>query len=179
MANLVNQILLDELKSEFGRMGSCLIVSFDKLTVADAENVRKRLREKGLRLRIVKNRLAVQAFAGMQLDLKQAFRGKCGVVMAPEEHAIAAAKVLREAMSKRKEVPLVVTAGVIEGQPIVGAAAAAIADLPDKNTVRSLMLGVLQGPARQLATCVQAVAAGLARVVQARVDKAAKEAPAA
>jgi ribosomal protein L10 len=41
------------------------------------------------------------------------------------------------------------------------------------------MLGVLQGPARQLATCVQAVAAGLARVVQARVDKAAKEAPAA
>lgn len=172
MPNLVNEILLDELQRDFQRMGSCLVLSFDKLTVADATALRNRFRENGLRYRVVKNRLAVRAFRGMNLDMAAAFRGKCGIVIAEQEHAIGAAKLVREAMKKVKEPPVVVIGGVIEGEAITGTAAQAIADFPDRQTVRTQIVRAISGPARALAVCVQGLNAGLARVVQARIDAA-------
>jgi ribosomal protein L10 len=57
----------------------------------------------------------------------------------------------------------------------------ALADVPDKQTLRAQLLGVLQGPARGLASVLNALPSGVARVLQARVDAAgpAEEAPAA
>ena len=177
MPNFVSEILLTELRNELKSMGSCLIVSFDKLTVADAEEVRRKFRSEGLRYRVVKNSLAVRAFRELNLELTPSLQGKCGVVLAPEERAIAAAKLVRELMAKRKgEAPLVVTGGVIEGQAITGPAARTIADMPDKHTVRTQLAIAVSAPARSLATCVQAVASGLARCIQARIYKQGPEA---
>ena len=83
MPNLVNNILLEELKNDFSEMGSCLVVSFDRLSVGQAQDVRNKFREAGLRLQVVKNRLALRALAELDLDLTEAFDGKCGVVVAP------------------------------------------------------------------------------------------------
>jgi hypothetical protein len=74
-------------------MGSCLVIAFDKLTVADAEQLRKKFRGAGFRYRVVKNQLAIKAFqTTLSLDMAPAFEGKCGLVFAKEEKAIAAAK---------------------------------------------------------------------------------------
>ena len=132
MANLVNKIMLEGLEAEFRDMGSCVVVSFDKLDVARDEAVRTKLREAGLHLRVVKNRLAVRAFRSMDLEMGEAFTGKCAVVVAPEEQAIAAARLLRDTLGPRKPQPLVVTGAVIEGQVIVGPAARGVADMPDR-----------------------------------------------
>ena len=171
MPSLVNKILLDDLKSELNDMGSCVVLSFDKLDVAQDEAVRTALRDAGLRYRVVKNRLAVRAFEALDLKMDEAFSGKCGVIVAPEEKAIAAARLVRETLAKRRPAPLVVTGGVIEGQPIVGPAAATIADMPDRETVRAQIASAISGPARGLAMAVSAVAGGLARVIKAKVDK--------
>lgn len=172
MPNLVNEILLDTLEKEVRDAGSCLVVSFDKLTVAQDQEVREQLREAGVRYVVVKNRLAERAFRAMDLDLRAAFQGKCGVVLAPEDKAIAAARTVREYGRRLKEPPVVVTGGVLEGEAIVGPLAAAIADMPDRQTVRAQIATAVSGPARSLASVVQAVAGGLARCVQARIDKA-------
>jgi large subunit ribosomal protein L10 len=170
--NLVNEILLDDLKQSFRDMGSCLVVSFDRLTVEQAHDIRGKFRDAGMRLQVVKNRLAVKAFADLSYDLSAAFKGKCGVVVAPEEGAIAAAKLVREATEKLKEPPLTVRGAIIEGEVIVGHAAATIADMPDKNTVRAQLCGAILGVGRGLAVAMQAAGpAGLARATQARVDK--------
>ena len=39
MPNLVNNVLMEELAEGFRDMGSCLVVSFDKLTVAQSSDV--------------------------------------------------------------------------------------------------------------------------------------------
>ncbi len=172
MPNLVNTILLDELKGSFEGMGSCLVVSFDRLTVAQAHGIRNKFRDAGIQFQVVKNRLAIKAFSELNLDMGEAFQGKCGVVVAEEEGAIAAAKLVREEMERIKKPPLVVTGGVIEGEPITGAAAANIADMPDKDTVRAMLAGAINGVARGIATCVQGAAGGgLARCLQAKIDK--------
>ena len=171
MPNLVNSLLIDELKSDFGSMGSCLIVSFDKLTVAEAESIRKKFRDAGFKYRVVKNSLALKVFGSMNLDLAGAFQGKCGVVLAPEESAILAAQIVRESVAKAKVPPVVVTGAVIEGHAITGAASAFVADMPTKHVVRGQLAGTVLAPARAMAVCVSALAAGLARCVQAKIDK--------
>lgn len=171
MPNLVNEIMLDSLKREFRNMGSCLIVSFDKLQPDQDLEIREALRKAGVRYRVVKNRLALRAFAEMQLDMKPAFRGKCGVAMAEAERAIVAARALREVVKKHKEPPIQVTGGIIEGEAITGPAAAAIADMPDRDTVNTQLVRAISGPARSTASVLAAVAGGMARCLQARIDK--------
>lgn len=173
MPNLVNELLLDELKRDFASMGSCLLVAFDKLTVADADDLRSQFRDAGMKMRVVKNRLALRVFEDIGLDVRAGFAGKTGIVMAPEERAIAAAKIVREVIKKKKkDAPLTITGAVIEGRAYVGPVAETIADMPDKDTVRGMLAGAISGVARGLAMCIQSAGpAGLARVIQARCDK--------
>ncbi len=173
MPNVVNEILYEELSQSFRDSGSCLVLSFDKLTVAQDGDLRTKLREAGVSYRVVKNRLANRVLKDvLDLDLDEALVGKCGVVFAPEEMAISAAKIVREAMkAHKKDVPVRVVAGIVEGESITGAAAETIADMPDRNTVRAQLAGVIAGPARALATVVSAVPAGLARCIQAKLDQ--------
>ena len=172
MPNLVNEILLNDLKREFAAMGSCVVVGFDKLQPKDDIEIRKTLRAAGIRYRVVKNRLAARAFQDMELDLDAALQGKCGIAMAPKEGAIKAARLLRDVLKKHKEAPARVLGGVIEGEAITGAQAAGIADMPDRDTVNTQLVTALSGPARGLATVVSGLAAGMARCIQARIDKA-------
>lgn len=178
MPNIVNQFLLKQLEKDFEGMGSCIVLNFDKLTVELTNEIRTELRDAGVDYRVVKNRLAVRAFDKMGLNLTEAFQGKCGVVLADEESAISAAKLVREFSLKARKAlsirtpPLVVTGGVIEGEAITGPAAATIADMPDKDTVRGMMAAAVSGPARGIAGCLAGLPGGLARVLQAKIDKA-------
>ena len=46
----------------------------------------------------------------------------------------------------------------------------ALADVPDQDTLRAMMLGVISGPARSLASVIAAPGSALARVIQAHAD---------
>jgi large subunit ribosomal protein L10 len=172
MPNLVNQILLADLQREFQSMGSCVVVEFGKLLPKQDIEIRSKLREAGVNYRVVRRRLAKKAFAGLSLDLGTALNGRCGVAIAKKEGAIQAAKVLRDWIKKTKDAPIQIKGGVVEGAAYTGAAAAMIAELPDRHTVNTQIVTAISGPARSLATLLNAVAGGLARCVQARVDQA-------
>lgn len=171
MPNLVNEILLADLQKEFQSMGSCVVVEFGKLQPQQDIEIRGKLREAGVRYRVVRSRLARKAFEGLKLDLSGALKGRCGVAIAQKEGAIQAAKILRDWIKKTKNAPLTIKGGVVEGTAYTGAAAESIADLPDRNTVNTMIVSAISGPARSLASILNAVAGGLARCTQARVDK--------
>jgi large subunit ribosomal protein L10 len=170
MPNLVNEILLADLQREFQSMGSCVVVEFGKLLPQQDLDLRSKLRAAGVRYRVVRSRLAARAFASMKLDLGAAMNGRCAIAIAKKEGAIHAAKVLREWIKKTKDAPIAIKGGVVEGAAYSGAAAEAIADLPDRHTVNTQLASTLSAPARSLATLVSAVAGGLARCIQAKVD---------
>jgi large subunit ribosomal protein L10 len=178
MPNLVNEILLRDLKREFANMGSCLVVAFDKLQPHQEMEIRGQFREAGIDYRVVKNRIALKALGEMNIDLKKAFVGKCGVALAKEEGAIAAARLVRAYIKKTKVPPVQITGGVVEGATYVGPEAETIADLPDRPTVQTMLASAVAGQARSLAVVVSALAGGMARCIQARIDKAGESAPA-
>lgn len=171
MPSQVNQILFDELRSEFQNMGSCVVVDVGAVQPKDDIEIRAQLRDAGVRYRVVRSRLAQKAFAEMGLDMSTAMKGRCGIAVAEKEGAIAAAKVLRDWIKNQKDSPIAIKGGVIEGSTFVGAAAAEIAELPDRNTINTMIVSTISGPARGLAGVVNAVASGLARCIQAKVDK--------
>lgn len=174
MPSIVNEFLLEELTEEIKAAGSCLVLSFDRLTVSEVSDLRTQLRDSGVNYKVVKNRLAAKAFkSSLDLDLTAAFSGKCGVITAPEEGVISAAKLVRESIKKQKDPKINITGGVIEGEALLGAAAAAIPDMPDRNTVNAQLAGMISAPARALATVTQGLASGIARVIQAKMDKEA------
>ena len=170
MPNLVNKILLADLQREFKKMGSCVVVEFGKLLPKQDVEIRGKLRDAGIRYRVVRSRLAMRAFADLKLDLGEALTGRCGVAIAQKEGAIAAAKILRDWIKKTKDAPLTIKGGVVEGAAYTGPMADAIADLPDRNTVNTQIVSAISGPARSLASLVNAGAGGLARCIQAKVD---------
>jgi large subunit ribosomal protein L10 len=176
MPNLVNEILLADLQREFKNMGSCVVVEFGKLLPKQDAEIRDKLRAAGIRYRVVRSRLAARALSGMKLELGDALTGRCGIAIAQKEGAIQAAKILREWIKKTKDAPLTIKGGVVEGAAYHGATADGIADLPDRNTVNTQIVTAISGPARSLAILVSAVAGGLARCIQAKVDKAGGDA---
>ena len=149
MPNIVNEILLEQLEKDIKDAGSCLVVSFDRLSVAEVSDLRNQLRDSGVEYQVVKNRLAAKAFkTSLDLDMAAAFTGKCGVVTAVAEGAIGAAKIVREATRKQKDPKIVVTGAVIEGEAILGEAAVGVADMPDRDTVNAQIAIAISGLAR-------------------------------
>jgi len=172
MPNIVNEILLDQLEKDIKDAGSCLVLSFDRLTVLEVSDLRTQLRDSGVDYHVVKNRLAVKAFkSSLDLDMVSAFQGKCGIVTAPDEGAIGAAKIVREAGKKQQAPKVSVTGAVIEGEAILGAEAACVANMPDRDTIHAQLAIAISGPSRGIAVAMQALGAGLARVIQAKLDE--------
>ncbi len=166
MPNLFNRLAFKELEAGVENMDSCVFVRFDKLKMSQDFELRNQLREKGLRFQVIRNRLMVLAMRDEGFESFPKLTGKIGVVFAKEEGAITAAKVIRDFAKANKSCSLEFIAGVLEGEVLQGEEAKAFADLPDKDTLRSMLLSAIQGPGRGLATVLQALPVGLARCIQ-------------
>lgn len=169
MPNLVNKLTVQEFTREVEQMGSCLVLGFDKLTVQQAQELRSRFRAADVSFRVLKNRLAKKVLSDAGYELPKLI-GKCGLVFAPEEKAITAAKLAKEFATENKGMALAVLAGIVEGEVIAGEDASLIADMPDKQTVRAQIAMVLSAPARGLAVSMSGLASGLARCLDQRAS---------
>ncbi|PIE23428.1 MAG: 50S ribosomal protein L10 [Planctomycetota bacterium] len=170
MPNIVGKLTLAEFDRGLESMGSCVVVRFDKMTVAQASDLRRRFLDNEIEMKVAKNRLMTKALADRGFQLNEKLTGKCGLVFAPEERAITAAKLVRDFQKEHREIEINVLAGVVEGELIEGEDAKGIADMPDKDTVRSMLLSAIAGPSRMLATVISAVPSGLARCLQQHAD---------
>jgi ribosomal protein L10 len=97
--------------------------------------------------------------------------------MAPQAAANSAAKLVRSPATE-KTLALEIRAGVIEGDLLVGAAAAAIADMPDRQAVRTMLAQGIIGTARKLAVALNELGASVARGLKSRSEQGGATAPA-
>ena len=175
MPNLINEIIVRQLSAEFARAEGMVVVAMTGLTVAQSEGLRDALAERGVRLRMVRNRLARLALAqrGVQAS-DELFGGNVACAWGSSEDAINVAKIVAKAarsVDPKKRAKIAFRGGFFEGSLIDARGAAALAELPGKNELRAQMLGLLSGPARALATLIAGPGSSLARVLQAKADK--------
>ena len=181
MPNLINEIIVRQLSDEFARAEGMVIVSLTGLTVRETEDLRISLAESGVRLRMVRNRLARLALKNRGLEAgEDLFGGNVACAWGNSEEAVKIAKAVAKAVKrvdpKKKKSKLAFRGGFFEGNLLDAKEAAALAELPGKDELRAMMLGLISGPARSLAVLLQAPGASLARVLQAHADKGGADA---
>jgi len=175
MAKALKRMMVAEYARELSELDGVIVLDPGPMTVEANEGLRRDLREKagGARLKIIHNRtgrLALEQtlFGTAPEALKEALRGPSAIVFGGDG-PIPIAKVLRE--WKRKLKLLRVKAGVAEGEVLAADEVDGLADLPGMPQLRGMLLSTVLAPARGIAASLQAVYGGIARALQARVDK--------
>ena len=162
------QALVDTLQSEF--TGSvCIVVTHQSgMSVAEATQLRRQMREAGASFRVTKNRLAKRALEGTEFaGLAPLFTGPTAVAFSRDPVAAAKAAVT---FANRND-KLQIVGGGLAGQTLDAAGVRALATLPSLDELRGRIIGLIQGPATKLAGLLQAPGAQLARVLAAHADK--------
>jgi large subunit ribosomal protein L10 len=164
------QVLIDELRTEFGSSPHAVLLDFKGLSVNAATEFRRKVRQAGSRYRVVKNSLAVRAVKGTPLEgLGAKFEGTTGVAYTGAD-PVALAKVL---VDFQKEHPaLTLKGGIVSGTEMLDAEGVkALSTMPSLPELRARLLGLLQTPATTLVRLLNTPAGQLARVLLAHQDK--------
>ncbi|WP_085063954.1 50S ribosomal protein L10, partial [Bacillus anthracis] len=135
---------------------STIVVDYRGLTVSEATELRKQLREAGVEFKVYKNSLTRRAAESAEMaELNEFLTGPNAIAFSNED-VVAPAKVLND-FAKDHEA-LEIKAGVIEGKLVTLDEVKAIATLPSREGLLSMLLSVLQAPIRNLALATKAVA---------------------
>ncbi|WP_010498895.1 50S ribosomal protein L10 [Paenibacillus elgii] len=135
---------------------SCSIVAdYRGLNVKQVTELRKQLREAGVEFQVLKNTLIRRATATAELsDLDEYLTGPTAIAFSKDD-IITPAKILTEFAKKNDQ--LNVKAGVVEGKVVDFNQIKALAELPSREGLLSMLLSVLQAPVRNFALAVKAV----------------------
>jgi large subunit ribosomal protein L10 len=148
--------LVEEITSKLKESVSTIVTDYRGLTVAEVTELRKQLREAGVDFKVYKNTLARRATANAGLtELDEYLTGPTAIAFSKND-VVAPAKLLSEFAKKHEA--LEIKAGVIEGKMVKYEQIKAIADLPSREGLLSMLLSVLQAPIRNFALAVKAVA---------------------
>jgi large subunit ribosomal protein L10 len=163
---------IKETKDSFEKSGDFIFTEYRGLTVEQITNLRKLLREKEATYKVVKNNFARIAFDELQKpDVSSYLVGPTAVTIAPKD-ANEVAKVLFDFI---KEAPVLKIKGALIGDSVYDAAQAeAFSKLPGRLELISMLMSVMQGPARNLAGCLNDIPSRLVRTLQAVADKKAE-----
>ena len=136
--------VVQELATLIKESPNVYLTDFTGVAVKPMTEFRSRLRHVGVRYRVVKNTLALQALEKASIEgLEAQFTGPTAFGFAGED-PIAAAKVIAE-FQKEHEV-MTVKAGIVEGRAVGPEEVQRLATLPSREELMSQVGGALQAP---------------------------------
>ena len=160
--------VVEDLNQVFAKAGSVVVAHYSGMTVAQMADLRSRMRAAGASFRVAKNRLAVRALKGTQVEgIAHLFKGPTGIAVSDDP--VAASKVAA-AYAKDND-KLVILGGSVGATALDAAGVKALATLPSLDELRGKIVGLLVAPATKIAQVVNAPASKLARVFGAYAKK--------
>ncbi|KKX54605.1 50S ribosomal protein L10 [Brevibacillus borstelensis] len=146
---------VNEIATKLRASQTTVVADYRGLTVAQVTELRKQLREAGIEFVVLKNTLTRLATAKENLtELDQYLTGPNAIAFSTED-VIAPAKIIAEFAKKNEK--LEIKGGVIEGKVVGADEIKALAALPSREGLLSMLLSVLQAPVRNFALAVKAV----------------------
>ncbi|MBA9028883.1 MULTISPECIES: 50S ribosomal protein L10 [Bacillaceae] len=148
--------IVNEIAEKFKASQSTVVVDYRGLSVSELTELRKQLREAGVEFKVYKNSMTRRAAEAAELvALNESLTGPNAIAFSTED-VIAPAKILNDFAKKHEA--LEIKAGVIEGNVASAEEIKALAELPSREGLLSMLLSVLQAPIRNLALATKAVA---------------------
>jgi large subunit ribosomal protein L10 len=147
---------VNEIATKLRESQTTVVTDYRGLSVAQVTELRKQLREAGVEFKVYKNSLTRLATAKENLtELDSQLTGPNAIAFSKDD-VIAPARVLAEFAKKNEQ--LEIKGGVIEGKVVGAEEIKALAALPSREGLLSMLLSVLQAPVRNFALAVKAVA---------------------
>ena len=135
---------------------TAIVVDYRGLTVAEVTDLRKQLRDAGIKMMVIKNKILERAVEGTDYeDLKSTFVGPTAVAFSDED-AIAPAKILKKFADDHEA--LEIKGGFIEKKVQTLDKINEYATMPSREDLLSMLASALQDPMRKIARAVKAVA---------------------
>ncbi|TMU83307.1 50S ribosomal protein L10 [Bacillus sp. BHET2] len=148
--------IVGEISDKLKNSVSTIVVDYRGLDVSEVTELRKQLREAGIDFKVYKNTMVRRAAEEAGLGgLNEFLTGPNAIAFSSEE-VVAPAKILNS-FAKEHEA-LEIKTGVIEGTITSVEDVKAIAELPNREGLLSMLLSVLQAPMRNFALATKAVA---------------------
>lgn len=148
--------VVDEIAAKLRESQSTIIVDYRGLNVAEVTELRKQLREAGIDFKVYKNTMTRRAVEQVEMtELNDSLTGPNAIAFSTED-VVAPAKILNDFAKKHEA--LEIKAGVIEGRVVSVDEVKALAELPSREGLLSMLLSVLQAPMRNFALATKAVA---------------------
>ena len=152
----VKKPIVDEIAELLNGAATAVVVDYRGLTVEQDTKLRKQLREAGVVYKVYKNTMINFAIKGTEFEgLAEYLEGPTAIAICKED-ATAAARELAK-FAKDAEA-LEIKGGVVDGAFTSVEEINALASLPNKEGMLSMLLSVLQAPVRNVAYAVKAVA---------------------
>ncbi len=134
-----------------------VLVDYKGISVDKDTKLRAELRSAGIEYSVIKNTMLRFAVDGTELEgLKEKMTGSSAIAISNED-PIAAAKILNK-FAKDSKGAFSIKSGYMEGKVMSAEEVSAIAELPSREGLLSMLLSALTGNLRGLAVGIKAVA---------------------
>ena len=160
MANQAKVQALAELADRIKRAQSIVLVDYQGINVKDETKLRKSLRESGGEYLVAKNRLFKIALkeAGVEDSFDDILEGTTAFAFGYDD-VVAPAKVMNEVSKANAKAKIFnIKGGYLTGKRVSEAEVVALASLPSREQLLSMVLNGMLGPVRKLAYGLVAVA---------------------
>jgi large subunit ribosomal protein L10 len=150
------QLIIDEIKGKLEGAQSAVLIDYMGITVAEADEMRKALREADVDYSVYKNTLMKRAVAGTEFEqLSEVMSGPSAIAISKDD-ATAPARVLKEAIKKTNKMEF--KAGIVEGTFYDKDGIQQIADIPSREVLLAKFLGSIQSPIGAFVRTLAAIA---------------------
>lgn len=161
--------IVDEVNTVASEALSAVVAEYRGLTVADMTELRKKARESGVWVKVVRNTLAKRAVEDTEFTcLQEALVGP--VVCAFSQNDPGAAARLFRDFSKENNI-INVTALSIGGKLLPAGDLETVAKLPTKDEAIAMLMSVMNAPVTKLARTLNEVPSKITRVIAAVRDQ--------
>jgi large subunit ribosomal protein L10 len=168
---------VEDITGRLRQASTAVLADYRGMTVAQMQDLRRKLRSSGVEMLVVKNTLARRAASAAGLgSLEKELTGPIAMVFGHDDVS-APARLLNEFIRANRK--MVIKSAILQGRLLDADTVVQMADLPSKEVLLSRLLGAMQAPLGNLASVLQAPVGQLARALDAlRTQKEKTEPPA-
>ena len=150
---------INEMTTQFDSTEAVIVTHYQGLNVTQLDDLRKKMREHGIKFKITNNRITKLALEKTKCkDLSNLFKGPTAVALS--EDAITSAKILTKFAKENQNLKIL---GGIMGSDILDVAGVQnVATLPSLDEARAKIVGILSSPAQKIASILLAPASKIA-----------------
>ena len=156
MPSELKMLMSDELAARYAAGTDYIVVGYTKMSGQETTALRKKMREQGLRLEVVKNRIAARTLTANEVSSGARFLAGPSALVTGEVETPTMCKLVT-AYAKEYKDKFTIRGGVMDGEMLEPETVGDLADIPPLPVLHAQIVGSFQAPLTALAAAFQSL----------------------